>query len=373
MFNLGNMGTKIRAQRQPEVELAWQTTLSDYVTAVDYAAHGRAWAASSAAGEVVLYPEIPAEPVTLQPITGASVDCLAFSADGQYLAAAGQNGQVCIWQVTTGHLVTAPSSLLARLDHGSTWIDLLAWSPTQNLLAFGMGRYIQIWDATTAEILTTLHFSESSALALAWDAQGQKLTVGGYQGVKIWNCQDWDQDPYILEIPSATVAVAWSADGQYLAAGNLDRTITVLAWGSPDLPWAMRGFPGKIRCLCWSDIPSSNGAGLLAAASVEGVVVWEKLADRELGWDGRVLEGHGDAVQAIRFKPQSLLLASAASDGLVYLWPKARFPGQVLTGAPSGFACLAWHPQGDQLVTGGQAGELLLWSRVSRGRGFRRE
>jgi WD40 repeat protein len=215
MFNLGNRGTRVRAQRQPEVELAWQTTLSDYVTAVAYAAHGQAWAASSAAGEVVLYPEIPetTKPVILQSATGTSVNCLAFSKDGQYLAAAGQNGQVCIWQVATDHLAADSHPLLARLEHGSAWVDLLAWSPCQNLLAFGMGKYIQLWDAATADILTTLNFGESSALALAWDAQGQRLTVGGYQGVKIWNSQDWDEDPYSLEIPSATVTVAWSADG----------------------------------------------------------------------------------------------------------------------------------------------------------------
>jgi WD40 repeat protein len=54
----------------------WQGTLSDYVTAVAWSPSGQL-AASSAAGEVVLWTQATLTP--LQAVTEQSIDCLAFS------------------------------------------------------------------------------------------------------------------------------------------------------------------------------------------------------------------------------------------------------------------------------------------------------
>jgi WD40 repeat protein len=228
-----------------------------------------------------------------------------------------------------------------------------------------------VWDANTEEIVVTLNFENSSVLGIDWHPDGQCLAIAGYQGAKVWDATDWDDDPYVIDIPSASLAIAWSPDGKYIASGNMDRTITVLEWGNPN-PWVMRGFPGKIRHLAWSSIKTQRDAPLLASASVEGIVVWEKLEDENLGWDSRLLQRHTDIVQAIAFQPGSLLLASAAVDGWLCLWQKAKRIAQLIDDATDGLSCLAWHPQGQKLAAGSQAGELLLWSKASRGTGFGR-
>lgn len=355
----------LKTNKQVEFERHWQGTLSDYATAIAWSPDGKTLAASSAAGEVVLYQETGIFQATpLQAGNGHSVSSLAFSHDGQFLATGGQNGQLNIWRVQA-----ASPDLIATVKNSSAWIDRMAWSPTQNQLAFSLGKYVQIWDAALDDIATTLNFDTSSALDITWHPDGQRLTVGGYQGVKIWTADDWDDDPYLLTLPSASVAIAWSPDGRYIASGNLDRTITVLEWENPH-PWVMRGFPGKIRQLAWSDVPTKAGASLLACASAEGIVVWEKQEDESLGWEGRVLAGHKGTVQSIHFQPDTRLLASAAEDGWISLWHKAQRLAQVLHGAPNGFSCLAWHSKGHQLAAGGQNGELLVWSKVERGQGF---
>ncbi|MBW4515920.1 MAG: WD40 repeat domain-containing protein [Timaviella obliquedivisa GSE-PSE-MK23-08B] len=373
---MSSLKTKgLKTKKQGEFDLHWQGTLSDYVMAIAWSPDGKTLATSSAAGEVVLYQEtktfqaMPFQGVPLQVMNGDSVDCLAFSHDGQFLAAGGQNGQVHIWQVQSNLPELIAPKLVATVGKTAAWVDRMAWSPTQNLLAFSLGKYVQVWDAKLGDVATTLNFDTSSALDLAWHPDGQRLSVSGYQGVKIWTAEDWDDDPYFLTIPSASVAIAWSPDGKYIASGNLDRTMTVLEWENPH-PWVMRGFPGKIRQLAWSNVMTKAGASLLASASAEGIVVWEKQEDLSLGWEGRVLAGHEGTVQSIQFQPDALLFASAAADGRVCLWQKAQHLAQVLNGAPNGFSCLAWHPKGHQLAVGGQNGELLIWAKVLRGKGF---
>lgn len=355
MFSVGTKG-KVLFQQQ------WQGNLSEYVTAVAWSPSGLL-AASSAAGEVVVWQD--GNLVSLLPAGVASIDCLAFSADGKFLAAGGQDGQVRVYSpLSQGGL-----GGIYTLDNAPSWVDRLAWSPICNHLAFCLGRYVQIWDADTQTVITTLPFANSSVLDLAWQPNGESLAVSGDGGVKVWSTKDWDDDPYLIDMPSASIVNAWSGDSKYIASGNFDNTITVLEYGIPD-PWVMRGFPGKIANLTWSQA-LSNDAPLLAASSVEGIAVWQKETDDQDGWNARVLTSHYSKIQALLFHPHRLLLASAADDGWLCLWTKAKQVGQILEGARSGFSCLAWSQDGQQLAAGGQNGELIIWSESKRGKGFR--
>ncbi|GAA6622234.1 WD40 repeat domain-containing protein [Scytonema sp. NUACC26] len=356
------MNTSLKSK---DFEEQYSGILAEYVTAIAWSGQGTVFAATSAAGEVVLWQD--GNLTALQTEQGESVDCVAFSKDGEFLAVGGQDGKVKIWR---------DKELIATLENAPAWVDRLAWSPTSHLLAFSLGRYVQVWDADTREIKVTLKFDNSSVLGIDWRCDGNYLATSGARGVKVWDCQNWDNEPYVLEIPSASLVMAWSPDGKFLASGNMDRTIAVvesqlLISGSSPEPWIMRGFPGKIRQLAWSDV-STSGAPLLACSSVDGIAVWEKQADDSIGWEARILTNHVDIVQAIAFAPNSFLLASAGADGWICLWKDAKQLSEILTGAASEFSCLGWHPQGKRLAAGGKYGELLVWSKTSRGRGFGR-
>ncbi len=264
-------------------------------------------------------------------------------------------------------LYSKKSKIIATLDNAPSWVDKLAWSPTCNHLAFSLGRYVPIWDADSQTVITTLPFANSSVLDLAWQPNGENIAISGKVGIKVWSTQDWDDEPHIIDMPSASIVTAWSGNSKYIASGNLDNTITVLEYGSPH-PWEMLG-PGKISNLTWSQ-RLSNNTPLLAASSIEGIAVWKKETDDEDGWNAGVLTLHESKIQALEFHPNSLLLASAADDGWLCLWTKAKQVGQILEGARGGFSCLAWSKNGQQLAAGGQDGELIIWSESKRGKGF---
>ena len=182
----------------------WRGTLADYVTAIAWSPQGKTLAVSSSAGEVMLWRDLPNTGEVNWPLLplqiggGNSIDCLAFSRDGQKLAAGGQDGQVKIWRL---HDVRAYRCQPAHtLQNAPAWVDKLAWCPTNNQLAFSLGRYVQVWDAANCQVVATLNFDASSVLGLDWRCDGQYLAIAGYQGVKIWHSQDWDEEPYILDV-----------------------------------------------------------------------------------------------------------------------------------------------------------------------------
>ncbi|WP_240518950.1 WD40 repeat domain-containing protein [Leptolyngbya sp. BC1307] len=361
--------------KSPLLSLSWQGQLQDYVTAMNWSPDGKWLALASGSGEVMLLHIPSKQTIAIEPSAAASIDCLGFSYDGQFLAAGGQNGQVKVWRLAGDSTPdSTPDSTLPTLvkvlEHSRTWVEHLAWSPTRNELAFGLGRYVQVWDIARDEMVTTLPFETSSVLDIAWHPDGEQLAVSGHLAVKIWSRSNWDNDPRVQELVAAGLAIAISPDGQYLAAGNLDNTLMVWGWESP-YPWRMTGFPGKVRHLAWANTTRS-AAPIIAASSGAGLIIWRKLPTDDAGWASRAFDLHHGKIVALAFQPGTSLLASAAEDGRVILWPKAKNLGQMLDGAAQGFSALAWNPQGRLLAAGGQQGEWLVWAQSGRGKGFLR-
>jgi len=353
------------------LSLSWQGQLQDYVTAMDWSPDGKWLAIASGSGEVTLLNISKKQTIAVESSGIESIDCLEFSYDGQFLAAGGQNGQVKVWRLSKELKADSTSPALVKvLEHPRTWVDRLAWSPVRNELAFSLGRYVQVWDMAREEMVTTLPFETSSVLDLAWHPDGEQLALSGHLAIKIWSRSDWDDDPKVQEIAAAGLAIALSSDGQYLACGNLDNTLVIWPWDSP-YPWRITGFPAKVRHLAWADATRSS-APMIAAASGVGVVVWRKQRTDEEGWVSRVFDLHQGKVVALAFQPHSSLLASAAEDGKVILWHKAKQLDQILEGAAQGFSALAWSPQGKLLAAGGAQGEWRVWTEGKRGKGFLR-
>ncbi len=350
------------AKRPESFEKIWQGALTDYITALTWSPNGQFLTAASGAGELSLLDVERRQLTLLQEIEGQSIDCLAFSFDSQFLAMAGQRGQVKIWQFQA-----ESPQLITTIDTQSTWIDKLVWSPINYQLAFQQGFEVQIWDAEKAATVKTLSLA-ATAQGLQWSPDGLSLAISSQNSVGIWRTSTWEQH-HCWEIMAPSSSLAWSPDGHYIAAGGIDRTVTVWEWGDEN-PWSIQGFPGKVSQLVWSDPPSTMGVPLLVASSNDGMVRWQKDQDQRIGWNSQVLQKHHEKVRSIAFQPQSFLLASAADDGQICLWHQAKDLALTLKDTSNGFSCLAWHPQGSQLAAGGQSGELFIWSRTLRGKGF---
>ena len=348
----------IKSTTKTLFKLADKKQFSEYIRDLAWSPKGDRLVIISAGGELALWQDRNLH--FFPPEGNYSLDCVGFSADGQFLATAGQEGKVKIWQLVENSETFAR---IATLDGGKAWIDSLAWNPQQNLLAFALNRQIKIWDSHSQKILISLDFEDSSIFSLAWHPQGNLLAASGHGGVKIWHSSDWKQKPDQLEVPGASLDCAWSFDGTYLASGNLDRTISLLHWGNPPT-WLMQGFPGKVSQVTWS---GNQNQPLLAASCQEGIIIWH-FDHQSKNWHNQILQ-HQKIVQAIAFSPDSSLLASTGDDGCIKLWQQGKKLIQTLKGV-SGFSCLAWHPTGKYLAAGGQDGELTIWQRSISGQGF---
>jgi WD40 repeat protein len=82
---------------QSILKLSAKETLSDYVTVIAWSPTDNILAAASGSGEVRLLKNFVS--LSLCQPTSQSIDALAFSFDGKWLAAGGQEGVITLWQM----------------------------------------------------------------------------------------------------------------------------------------------------------------------------------------------------------------------------------------------------------------------------------
>ena len=151
------------------------------------------------------------------PIYRGSGLSLAFAPDGRTLAA-GIGNDVRLWRLAGTSATAAPIALAGHDD----FIWSLAFSPDgQMLAAAGREGTIRLWrlgGAPTAPTLLTGH--REWVRSVAFSPDGQMLASGGIDGtVRLWRLDGTAAAPAIL---MGCAPVAFSPDGQVLASGGRD-------------------------------------------------------------------------------------------------------------------------------------------------------
>ncbi|MFN8001098.1 MAG: hypothetical protein U0X75_08800, partial [Acidobacteriota bacterium] len=107
-----------------------------------------------------------------------SVNAIAFSPNGKWLAGAGADRIIHLWELgeTEGKQI---KSLIAHEDA----INQIAFSPDGKLLATaGADNQLKLWDAAKLEEVHALEKQADWVFALAFSPDGKRLAVGRHDG-----------------------------------------------------------------------------------------------------------------------------------------------------------------------------------------------
>jgi WD40 repeat protein len=243
---------------------------------------------------------------------------VAFSADGQLLAASGEGGPqgswLKVWETTSWtELPQIPKS---------SWP--VAFSPDGRYLATGGGQVgtnvpVTIWDAATRRIIHPLKGNVRSIRELAFGIHSEVLLLASATKdgtVRIWDVMTGKEIKKLRWDAGDVRCVAFSPDGHLLAAGGMGRIIKIWdtrSWEPlPELP--------DIGCI-HSVVFHPKDSRVLAWTSTAGTVKVRNSATKEI----RILHGHTRSVESVAFSPDGEWIASASLDGTVKIWKTPPF------------------------------------------------
>ena len=156
---------------------------------------------------------------------GAEARSLAWSPDGQTLAVGVRKkepgylfgkGRVVLFRTQSGQQVGASAY--------ADWpCDGIAWSPDGQRLA-ASGQRLRVWDST---LLKEIPVAKTPAVCLCWSPDGKQLAVGGGDQpdhgdgtIKIYDAKSWVPITDIVDPMHDLVCLAWHPRLPRLASGN---------------------------------------------------------------------------------------------------------------------------------------------------------
>ena len=280
-----------------------------------------------------------------------SITCLAFSANGEFLATASEDRRVRVWDVKNRKESRAFSG-------HALGTQAVAFSPDGRLLASGgYDRKIKLWDLVQGSEAATLAGHTDFVGALVFGHDGKLLFSGGNDGtIRVWSTSKGTLLRTMVGHGAGVTALALSPDGRELASASMDHSVRLWDADTGGERGKLLGHADWVEAVVYSPDGKRIATGSWDYLSK----VWDALTGREI----LSLPGHHSEVMSVAFSPDGSKLVSAGNDAVLRVWELpsgkelrtlAGHGGQVLTAA--------FQPgSGNVLASGGVDGTVRFWS-----------
>jgi WD40 repeat protein len=271
----------------------------------------------------------------------SSVTAVAYSPDGRHLASTGHDATVRVWDLATGQS-------RALTGHPGP-VTAVAYSPDgRHLVASGSGGTVRVWDlvAGQSRVLTGL---TGPRAGVAYSPDGQHLAgVGEDAASHLWDLATGrSRAPCGQAFPVS--ALAYSPEGTHVASVGNDATVRIcdLATGRSR---TLNRSSARVSDLEYSP----DGRHLAIAGSDTTVRVWNVATGQS-----HELTGHTGPVNALAYSPDGQHLAIVGAT--VRVWDLIPRRSRTLTGHAAPLSALAYSPDGRQLVTADNGPTVRTW------------
>jgi WD40 repeat protein len=284
---------------------------------------------------------------------GGPVLSCNFSPDGRRIAAGLSNGNVRLWDRSTG-------SPAGCFEGHTDYVLLCAFLPSREwLLTGGWDGSLKIFDYQEQQVKFALSGHRGQIKAGSFARDGARLASCSTEKIIIWSVGKtsikrrhlWRRRGSPFETCSLT------PDGRRAVVGTEDGKLQLRDVETGRRIISYLGHPGLI-CAAMSP----DGARLVTGSQSGILKLWEVTTGAQLA----TLVGHEGLVQACNFSPDGKRVVSASWDRTVRIWDLAN-PAQpvVAVGHTDQLQDVCFSPDGAQIISAAMDGTLRLWDETS--------
>ncbi|XP_015251183.1 PREDICTED: telomerase protein component 1 [Cyprinodon variegatus] len=309
------------------------------------------------------------------------LNCVTFDPEGYLLAAGCWDGSIIVWNWLQNHIQ-------ASLCGHRRSVRSLSFSPSSSMLCSGsMSGEVRVWSTSTSTCVGCFQAHCGTTEKLTFLEEGSMLlSAGSDHTLQLWSgglgrsVASLKSDECEFEPPqkkkkltSEAAALCVAIDGDYAAVGYHGDGIKLFRVDSGEKMWVSADLSASVHCLLWVhlDPEQSKPELLLSGGSDKCLRLWRKTEGEEGMLEGLIhLKTFGVQKESILAVEQnSTVLATASDDFTIALWPLKDLTenssikvSAVLRGHQGGVTCMAFSPDGSQLLSGGKDKALMLWN-----------
>ncbi len=275
---------------------------------------------------------------------------------GSFLASSGDDGNVAVWNASTGARVGQPLR-----GHGELVTDIAFTAPRKLISA--AGAEVARWDLDSVSLGRKLDAHQGALRTLAVSPDESEFLTGGSDVgvVKRWKLASMAQaGPPVVTGLRRVDWIEWERGAMVTIAGS--------AAGTKDQPrngrvflWDLErdrkiasfslGRPGVAA------VDISEDRGRLAVGDTSGqVTMWDLDSPRSIG---RELKADDNAATTVAFSPDGETIATGGRSGVARLWQTRDGAELWERNTGANINSLAWRPDGSSFLAGGGASTLV--------------
>lgn len=254
--------------------------------------------------------------------TSDEVRIVAWSADGSCIATVGVEAVVRVWEVATNRLLASYSG------HAGQTVNTMMWAPKQSRLASaGEDGKVHIWDASLGQLITVYQGHAASVNAVAWSFNGNRIVSGGDDtSVQVWEASTGRNVSIYSGQFAKVVSVAWSPDTTS-SSSELYRS---------------------------SDASASSR---VACSRENGMIqIWDTASNREV-----LAYRYFAPVSIVAWSPDGKRFAFASDDKTVQVWDTSTNLKLFTFYQTAPVRVMAWSPNGKSIASGGGDSNIQVW------------
>jgi WD40 repeat protein len=289
-----------------------------------------------------------------------SINAVSFSPNGEYLAAAGGDGIVRVWNVTNGEPFNS--------NKRESFVKSIAFSPDNKHIAIAeLNGRACVWEINNKEPIKCMLPSDKdkaahkdSVNAVAFSPDGKYIATASLdKTARLWNVSTGQEVWGAMNHDEGVVAVAFNPDGKYVATASLDGTVNLWETNRDKKKFKWQH---KHMGAATAVVFSPDGKYLATASSDKTARLWDTTSGYEF-----TRMSHNDGVNAVAFSPDGNYLATASLDKTARLWEfrHPRLTASMHHHHDKEINAAALTPDGKLLATGSTDGTACLWEATS--------
>jgi WD40 repeat protein len=286
---------------------------------------------------------------------GLQVNGVSFSADGTEILS-GTNchpSYLRLYDVVTGAInwdYQVGNNLMCMMGVGIS-------ANGQYLAAVEELGNVLIFDYTQSppDSITTIPMGTSAAFSIAFSPASDKVAVGGSSGkLQTYNLPSGSLDRDIAAHTTYVTAVAYSPDGQLIVSGGTDNKAKI--WNtSGQLQHQLLGHTNDVTGLRFTP----DNLRVISSSKDNTIRVWEVATGNLV----HTFNTGTSDVNGMALSPDGQHIVSVSNDGYIRFWNAVTyaFEGDILQAEGATPICVDWSADGQKIATGTSAGKVTLY------------